>query len=73
MAIDVNEDGYREVLDGPEEMKEDKASWINYFKWFKGLGLDGVKFIVGDRYQGMLETVGKVFQEAKYQRCIVHF
>ena len=54
-------------------MKEDKASWVSFFQWLKGRGLDGVKLIVGDKCLGMLETVGEVFPEAKYQRCAVHF
>ena len=54
-------------------MKEDKASWVSFFQWLKGRGLDGVKLIVGDKCLGMLETVGEVFPEAKYQRCVVHF
>lgn len=29
--------------------------------------------MVGDKCLGMLETVGEVFPEAKYQRCTVHF
>ena len=29
--------------------------------------------IVGDKCLGMLEAVGEVFPEAKYQRCTVHF
>ena len=43
VAIAVNEDGYREVLGAAEGMKEDKASWINFFQWLRGRGLDGVK------------------------------
>ena len=35
--------------------------------------LDGVKLIVGDKCMGMLEAVGEVFPDAKYQRCTVHF
>ena len=54
-------------------MKEDKASWINFFQWLRGRGLDGVKLIVGDKCMGMLEAVGEVFPDAKYQRCTVHF
>ena len=69
VAIAVNEDGYREVLGAAEGMKEDKASWINFFQWLRGRGLDGVKLIVGDKCLGMLEAVGEVFPEAKYQRC----
>ena len=39
VAIAVNEDGYREVLGAAEGMKEDKASWINFFQWLRGRGL----------------------------------
>ena len=73
VAIAVNEDGYREVLGAAEGMKEDKASWVSFFQWLKGRGLDGVNLIVGDKCLGMLEAVGEVFPDAKYQRCTVHF
>jgi transposase-like protein len=73
IAIAVNEDGYREVLGAAEGMKEDKSSWVNFFQWLKSRGLDGVKLIVGDKCLGMLEAVGEVYPEAKYQRCVVHF
>ena len=73
VAIAVNEDGYHEVLGAAEGMKEDKASWVSFFQWLRGCGLDGVKLVVGDKCLGMLEAVGEVFLEAKYQRCTVHF
>lgn len=73
VAIAVNEDGYREVLGAAEGMKEDTASWLEFFKWLKKRGLSGVKLVVGDKCLGMLEAVGEVFPEAKYQRCTVHF
>ena len=73
MAIAVNEDGYREVLGTAEGMKVDKASWVSFPQWLRGRGLDGVKLIVGDKCLGMLEAVGEVFPQAKYQRCTVHF
>lgn len=73
VAIAVHEDGYREVLGAAEGMKEDKASWVNFFQWLRSRGLDGVKLVVGDKCLGMLEAVGEVFPEAKYQRCTVHF
>lgn len=73
VAIAVNEDGYREVLGAAEGMKEDKASWTEFFKWLRSRGLTGVKLIVGDKCLGMLEAVNEVFPEAKYQRCTVHF
>ena len=61
VAIAVNEDGYREVLGAAEGMKEDKASWVSFFQWLRGRGLDGVKLVVGDKCLGMLEAVGEVF------------
>ncbi len=73
VAIAVNEDGYREVLGAAEGMKEDKASWQNFFQWLKSRGLDGVRPTVGYKFLAMLEAAGEVFPEAKYQRCTVHF
>ena len=73
VVIAVNEDGYREVLGAAEGLKEDKESWKEFFKWLRSRGLKGVKLIVGDKCLGMLEAVGEVFPEAKYQRCVVHF
>ena len=32
VAFAVNADGYREVLGAAEGMKEDKASWVEFFK-----------------------------------------
>ena len=73
VAIGVDQDGYREILGAAEGMKEDHESWKNFFLWLKERGLTGVKLFVGDKNLGMLETIGEVFPEAKYQRCIVHF
>ena len=56
VAIAVNEDGYHEVLGAAEGMKEDKASWVSFFQWLRGRGLDGVKLVVGDKCLGMLEA-----------------
>jgi putative transposase len=73
VAIAVNEDGYREVLGASEGMKEDKASWTEFFQWLKGRGLKGVKLMIGDKCLGMLEAAAEVFPQAKYQRCTVHY
>ena len=73
VAIAVNEDGYRKVLGAAEGMKEGKASWVSFLQWLRSRGLDGVKLVVGGKCLGMLEAVGEVLPEAKYQRCTVHF
>lgn len=51
--------------DLPREMKEAKASWVSFFQWIRGRGLDGVKLIVGDKCMGMVEAVGEVFPDAQ--------
>ena len=68
-TIAVNEDGYREVLGAAEGMNEDKSSLVSFFLWLPSRGLDGVELIVCDKCLSMLEAIGEVFPEAKYQRC----
>lgn len=72
VAIGVTEDGYREVIGTAEGLKEDTESWKNFFVWLKSRGLDGVKLIIGDKNLGMVESIGEVFTNARYQRCTVH-
>lgn len=73
VAIGVNENGYREILGAAEGMKEDHESWHTFLIWLKERGLSGAQLFIGDKNLGMLETIGEVFPDAKYQRCIVHF
>ena len=39
----------------------------------KERGLHGTRLFIGDRCLGLLEAIGEVFPEAKYQRCTIHF
>lgn len=73
VAIGVTDDGYREILGAAEGLKEDLESWKEFFVWLKSRGLEGVKLIIGDKALGMVEAIGQVFPDAKYQRCIAHF
>ncbi len=73
VAIAVNEDVYREVLGAAEGMKEDSSSRVSFFQWLRSRGLDGVTIIIVDKCLGMLEAVGEVYPDAKYQRCTIHF
>lgn len=73
VAVGVSSNGHREILGAAEGLKEDLDSWKNFFVWLKSRGLDGVKLIIGDKALGMVEAIGQVFPNAKYQRCIVHF
>ena len=73
IAIGVTDDGYREILGAAEGLKEDLESWKEFFVWLKSRGLTGVKLVISDKALGMVEAIGQVFPEAKYQRCIAHF
>ncbi len=73
IAVGVNEEGYREVLAVCEGTKEDKASWMNFLWHLKGRGLDGVRLFVSDKCLGLVESVGEIYPEAKWQRCVVHW
>ena len=73
VAIGVGKDGYREIIGAAEGMKEDKESWLSFFKGLKERGLRGVRLVIGDKSLGMLESLPEVFPDAKYQRCVVHF
>lgn len=73
VALAVNEEGFREIIGAAEGAKEDKASWNNFLKSLKERGLKEAKLFVGDKCLGMVKTLGDVFPEAQYQRCIVHF
>ena len=68
VAIAVNEDGYREVLGAAEGIKEDKASWVEFFKWLNSRGLEGIRLIVGDN-PGHTGDGGGIYLDAKYQPC----
>jgi transposase-like protein len=73
VAIGVNGEGYREVLGVMEGAKEDKDSWLNFLKHLKERGLKGTELFVSDKCLGLVESLGEVYPEARWQRCVVHW
>ena len=73
VAIAVNAAGYREVIGVSEGAKEDLESWRKFLKHLKERGLQGVKLFITDKCLGLVEALGEVFPESKWQRCMVHF
>jgi putative transposase len=73
VAIGVNADGMRAILGVEEGKKEDKDSWLNFMRRLKERGLRGVRLLISDKCLGLVESLGDVFPEAAWQRCIVHF
>jgi len=73
VAIDVDSDGYREVLGVAEGTKEDKESWSTFLRHLKKRGLKGVQLFVSDKCLGLVESLADFYPEAHWQRCTVHF
>lgn len=73
VAIGVAEDGYREVLGIAEGAKEDKPGWQGFLRYLKARGLRGVKLFVSDACLGLVESLGELYPESSWQRCVVHW
>lgn len=73
LAIGVNAEGYREVLGVCEGSKEDAGSWLRFLRHLKARGLECPRLVVSDKCLGLLEALGEIYPEARWQRCVVHF
>jgi transposase-like protein len=73
VAIGVAADGYRQVLGIAEGGKEDHASWLGFLRHLKQRGLTGTRLFISDACLGLIEALGEVFPEARWQRCVVHW
>lgn len=73
IAIGVDAEGYREVLDVAEGTKEDAASWRNFLRSLKERGLHGVKLFITDKCLGLVESLAEFYPDAAWQRCVVHW
>ena len=49
VALAVNNDGYREILDAAEGSKEDKEIWLNFLRHLKERGLKGAQLFSSDK------------------------
>lgn len=72
-TIDVNGDGYREVIGCAEGFTESKECWRNFLSWLKSRGLRGVRMFTGDKAAGMVGSIAEALPGARYQRRTVHF
>jgi putative transposase len=73
VAIGVNGDGYRDILGVAEGSKEDKESWLGFLRHLRERGLVGAQLFITDRCIGLVEALGEVFPDSRWQRCVVHF
>jgi putative transposase len=73
VAVGVNAEGYREVLGVVEGTKEDKASWLEFLKHLKGRGLAGTELFITDKCLGLVEALGEIYPDPRWQRCVVYW
>ncbi len=73
VAIGINADGHREVIAVDEGMRENSASWEQFFRGMVDCGLRVVRLVVGDRCAGLVPTVNSMPPKARYRRCMARF
>jgi len=69
----VNEAGQREVLGWLDWRGETKVAWETLFKQLKERGLEGVKLVVSDAHEGLVQAVMQAFPGSEWQECQAHF
>lgn len=68
VALHIDQNGNREIIDVAESMKEDTNSWLTFLKSLEKRGLSA-----GDKCLELVEALATVFSQVKYQQWIVHF
>jgi len=73
IAIGVNEEGYREILDIDINHEESTASYEAFFDVLKERGVQKVDLIISDGHKGIKRAAAGSFIGSSWQLCTVHF
>ena len=73
IAIGVNEEGYREVLDIDIMYEESYASYMGFFEALKERGVSQVDLVISDGHKGIKRAASESFVGSSWQLCSVHF
>jgi transposase-like protein len=71
-AIACGEDGSRRFVGFDVVDTESAASWKAFLRGLRRRGVRGVRCVVSDAHEGLVQAIPEVFQGAAWQRCIVH-
>ena len=71
-AIACGEDGSRRFVGFGVVDTESASSWKAFLRGLRKRGVAGVRCVVSDDHEGIVQAVAEVFQGAAWQRCIVH-
>ena len=73
IAIGVNEEGYREILDIAPMESEAVSTYSDFFDGLKERGMEKVDLIISDGHRGIKKTASESFVGSSWQLCTVHF
>ena len=73
IAMGVNEEGYREILDISIEHEESHATYESLFDRLKERGVEKVDLIISDGHKGIKRAAARSFVGSSWQLCTVHF
>ncbi|MBS7406023.1 MAG: IS256 family transposase, partial [Coriobacteriales bacterium] len=71
-AIGCGDDGSRRFVGFGVVDTESAASWKAFLRGLRRRGVHGVRCVVSDAHEGLVQAIAEVFQGAAWQRCIVH-
>ena len=73
IAIGVNEDGYREILDIDIMHEESYATYLGFFNALKERGISKVDLVISDGHKGIKRAARESFVGSSWQLCSIHF
>ena len=73
IALAFKPDGRREVVGFDVFDEEEKYSWQTFLSRLKDRGLNDVRMVISDAHNAIRPAVAKIYPEAAWQRCQVHF
>jgi transposase-like protein len=72
IAIGVNEDGYREILDIDIAYEESYGSYKGFFETLKERGMKKIDLVISDGHKGIKRAAQESFSGSSWQLCSVH-
>jgi transposase-like protein len=73
IAMGVNEEGYREILDIALMEREETTTYEAFFDGLKERGLAKVDLVISDGHKGIKKAASESFIGSSWQLCTVHF
>lgn len=61
VAVGIDERGYRHILGLTVAAKESEDTWYEFFSSLRERGLNGVKFVISDKHEGLVAAADRSF------------